>query len=267
MKIGIMTFPNSTSYGAVMQMYALFRALQKNGGDVEVINYQNMYMKHEKHMHANKQTNKLYRKIRLLIRRLMHIRKYIGFKKFEKIFTFYPPKVINSVEKIQELKDRYDAVICGSDQVWNPQITDSDVSYYLDFCGENTRKISYAPSFGNVSYSYGMKKIIKKELDTFDNISVREKEGQEFLMQLDVPSTLVLDPTFLLTKEDWNQIEEECPIPNAPYYLYYTVYSSKALLDFCIKQAKKENAEFIFRFKFYNLNSIVFHHKNKKIKC
>ena len=45
MKIGIMTFPNSVSYGATLQMYALYRAVEKLGAEPEIINYQNSYMR------------------------------------------------------------------------------------------------------------------------------------------------------------------------------------------------------------------------------
>ena len=39
MKVGIMTFPNSTSYGAVLQMYALYSTLTAAGCKTEVINF------------------------------------------------------------------------------------------------------------------------------------------------------------------------------------------------------------------------------------
>ena len=42
MKIGIMTFPNMTSYGCSMQMYGLYRAVELAGGSAEIINYWDM---------------------------------------------------------------------------------------------------------------------------------------------------------------------------------------------------------------------------------
>ena len=45
MKIGIMTFPNLTSYGCSMQMYGLYRAVERAGGSAEIINYWDMEQK------------------------------------------------------------------------------------------------------------------------------------------------------------------------------------------------------------------------------
>lgn len=52
MKIGILTFPDATGYGAALQMYGLYRTVQENGVEAEVINYQNPYMKTRKHTSA-----------------------------------------------------------------------------------------------------------------------------------------------------------------------------------------------------------------------
>ena len=49
MKVGIFTFPNSVSYGATLQMYALSRAIERLGHEAEVINYYNAFMKAEQH--------------------------------------------------------------------------------------------------------------------------------------------------------------------------------------------------------------------------
>ena len=51
-RIGIMTFPNSPSFGASLQMYALYNAIEEMGFEVEVINYINQYMKEKRHFSA-----------------------------------------------------------------------------------------------------------------------------------------------------------------------------------------------------------------------
>ena len=53
MHVGILTFPNSTSYGAALQMYALYHTVEALGHSPEVINYQNTYMKEQKHFSSN----------------------------------------------------------------------------------------------------------------------------------------------------------------------------------------------------------------------
>ena len=57
-----------------------------------------------------------------------------------------------------------------------------DPHYYLDFVDNDTKKISYAPSFGvSDIYEEGVKKGIEKLLNRFENISVREEQGKEII--------------------------------------------------------------------------------------
>ena len=223
MKVGILTFPNSTSYGATLQMYALYSMVNKLGHDVEIINYYNKYMKSEKHCDL-KGVGELKRRIKLTARRMLHIRLYKSFKDFEKAnMSLYPKKEINSRDYLPAIGSRYGAVICGSDQVWNQDITDSDLSYFLDFCGESTRRISYAPSFGVERLSSEFSESAALELEKFFAVSVREKAGQALLKGMigeEVP--IVVDPTMLLDADEWTKAEKEHRLGRGDYILFYT---------------------------------------------
>lgn len=236
MKVGILTFPNSVSYGATLQMYALYRTVNKLGHDAEVINYFNNYMKSEKHCNLNG-ASELKRRIKFTARRMLHARLYKSFRKFEKAnMSLYPKKEVNSVDALPEIGSRYGAVICGSDQVWNPDITDSDLSYFLDFCGDNTRRISYAPSFGVETLSDEFSASVATELKKFHAVSVREESGRVLVKGMtgeDIP--IVVDPTMLLDADDWAQTESEHPLGVGDYILYYTIHGSKSLWKFCKK--------------------------------
>lgn len=243
MKIGIMTFPNSTSYGAVLQMYGLYRGVEQLGAEAEIINYHNSFMKAERHTAAVQRSGAL----RLWARHVMHARQFRGFRKFEKTMKLYPCKPIVDPAALRALDQRYDGVICGSDQVWNPNITDSDLSFFLDFCGDNTKRIAYAPSFGIREFSEDFRGRIKGDLNKFHSLCAREQEGKLLLEQLtgrQVP--LVLDPTFLLTEQDWTALEQKHPAAQGEYILYYTVFSSESLLRFCLELAEKENKKIVF---------------------
>ena len=128
MKIGIMTFPNTTSYGAVLQMYGLYRAIERTGGEAEIVNYQNSFMKEKRHTSAGQKRAGLAGKLRLCAANLLHTRQTLGFQKFEKKMRRYPEKPLNDAAGLPDLAKRYDGVICGSDQVWNPGITDMALS-------------------------------------------------------------------------------------------------------------------------------------------
>lgn len=237
MKVGIFTFPNSVSYGATLQMYALYDAVNRMGHDAEIINYHNVYMKAEKHTGSSKNDVSIKIFAKKLIRTLIHIRFYSCFRRFEKKnMKLYPSKSFTEKQKLPDIGKRYNAVICGSDQVWNPNITDADLSYFLDFCGENTRRISYAPSFGIDSFSDDFSKLIEKELVAFHALSVREKPGQDLIYKLiGKEPSLVLDPTFLVSSDQWTKMERKHPAANGEYILYYTIRRSDNLLRRCME--------------------------------
>ena len=47
-------------------------------------------------------------------------------------------------KKLEEIALKFDAIVCGSDQIWAPNVFDE--VYMLSFVSEKTRKIAYAPS-------------------------------------------------------------------------------------------------------------------------
>lgn len=245
MKVGIMTFPNSESHGAELQMFALYQVCRELGYDTEIINYHNQWMKHEKHLtYSQKGSKAAWGK--KVIRDLLHQRMKAEFKVFENQMQKYPSLPTSDKKKLRELGERYGAVICGSDQVWNPDITNYDLSYFLDFCGSDTSRISYAPSFGveTISEEYGAQ--IRGELEKFDSISVRENTGRRIIMQLTgANAQLVLDPTFLINADQWFLYEKAQPQAKEAYILYYTIRGSKTLWNHCQELSKKTNMKIL----------------------
>ena len=246
MKVGILTFPNSKSYGAVLQMFATYMVCQERGYDAEIINYHNAWMKQEKHFTQSNERSGNFVWLKKKISNLLHIRMIKGFSKFEENMIKYPKRPIVDKQQLRHIGNRYSAVICGSDQVWNPDITNYDVSYFLDFCGADTSRISYAPSFGveEVSEEFGEK--IKGELEQFDAISVREEAGQKIVRSLiGVEPQRVIDPTLLIDAEQWRKYESKHPQAEGDYILYYTIRSSDTLWKYCLDLAQKTNMKIL----------------------
>lgn len=246
MKIGILTFPNSTSHGATLQMFALYNTAAAMGYDPEIINYHNNYMKSYQHYTNSQKQSSLKRTAKLAMHHLIHCRMYSGFRKFEKNMMLYPRKTVSDKDLLPEIGRRYDAVICGSDQVWNPDITDSDMSYYFDFCGPETDRISYAPSFGVDALPESLGNAVGEELNKFFRISVREETGRQLVSQTcGRDAQLVVDPTMLMDAEDWTAHEQPHPAAKGDYILYYTVRSSESLWQYCKKLAKEKNLKIL----------------------
>jgi len=102
---------------------------------------------------------------------------------------------------------QYDVYMAGSDQIWNPDLFVYDFSYFLPFAPAGAKKISYASSFGKASFSgkYAVK--CGKMLREFRRVSVRETSGVPIVKMLcGKDAAVCLDPTFLLTKEEWQPL-------------------------------------------------------------
>lgn len=187
MKIGLITYHYSQNYGAVMQTYATCRILKELGHEVEIINI--------------RQPEK--RKIRHVV----FIPKYRNFDKF--MNKFYPrqTQIIHDANELRQIDFDYDCLLVGSDQVWNPMISqDKCMVYFLDFGRQNVLRISYASSLGINRWpdekGYLLEDV-SRALHNFNAISVREKTGQEILENIfKVKAQLVLDPTMLHSEYD-----------------------------------------------------------------
>lgn len=247
MKVGILTFPNSTSYGAALQMYALYHTVQKLGHDAEIINYHSPYMKAGKHMAKASAKRGLRDWVRFRARAILHKRQRRNFREFEKENTkLFPARPITHKTRLALADGRYDAVICGSDQVWNPNITDSDLSYFLDFCSENTKRIAYAPSFGVDSLDSAFVASVSGELHRFAALSVRERTGQILAEELTGRSVPILaDPSMLLDAEEWSGLEREHPMGRGEYIFYYTARRSPSLFSYCRALSEKTGLKIV----------------------
>lgn len=246
MKVGILTFCNTTSYGAALQMYALYRSVEKFGHDAELLHYQNRWMKEERHTVAMQ--NKPYAVMRLkkTVSAFRHRHLWRAFRGFEASMVCMPERVTSDKNALRALSDRYDAVICGSDQVWNPDITGADLSYFLNFCGARTKRISYAPSFGVEALPKDFAEAAAKELARFSSLSVREEAGQALIRDMiGKDAELVLDPTLLLTAEEWEALETAHPMAQGEYILYYPVRSAGCLWSYCEAFAERKGLKIL----------------------
>lgn len=128
----------------------------------------------------------------------------------------------NSLEEVSAIVSQYDIIMLGSDQLLNPK--DIIFGYHtLSFVPDNIKKISYAASFGLSKLPLTVKGKAAKELKRFDCFAAREVRGAEIYKELtgkDVP--VVVDPTMLISADEWSQIVGQEPIVKEKYiYCYY----------------------------------------------
>jgi hypothetical protein len=127
----------------------------------------------------------------------------------------------------------YDGVITGSDQVWNPLITQNDLSYFLNFISNSNKKISYAASFGTESIPEDFQGKIALELQSIKHLSVREVTGAGIIKRSSGrDAQVVVDPTLLLSCEEWKDKVPRKNI-NEPYIFCYVFMRSPEITILC----------------------------------
>ena len=217
-KIGIITFHDTDNYGAVLQAYALKTSIEKYE-ECHVINYYNKYFhKDVKRGLGQKIKNSFFAR--------KYKKKKEGFRKFrEKYLTYNNPWIME--KDLYELNDLYDLFIAGSDQVWNITCSGGSDAFFLPFVTDNKKKASYAASFGT-NIPYLDEKYIEY-IKKFNFISVREKSGERFLKKRGIDCIKVIDPVFLIPKEQWYMFTKKS---EQKYILVYEVVNGKNMRIF-----------------------------------
>ena len=194
MKIALITIWHEKNYGAELQAYATIAVLQQLGFQVEMID-----------IRLSDQNKKN------LKNRLVNLIQYFtpSDHKFRQFWGKYIPitRRYRSLSDLQLNPPSADIYMVGSDQVWNPDITKKFYPvYFLDFGSEKIKKVSYASSFGVLSWNHSDKtdKVISL-LKEFSHISCREKSGVEIIDKyFNLKANNVLDPTLLC--DDYSQL-------------------------------------------------------------
>lgn len=210
MKIRTITCHHVFNHGAMLQAYALVQFLRSLGHDADIIDYRPGYI-------SGTQIN--FKRVpprydrfgfRWLYRRVKYHKNKLEQKRrneFEVFFNNYMPVTklsYHNIAELQEAPPKADIYIAGSDQIWNTSFPNGkDAAFYLDF-GKPKRKISYAASFATNLLFAGTEDFVKEKLNNFDAISVRETSAIDILKDLGYSGEVVVDPVFLLSKEQWD---------------------------------------------------------------
>lgn len=134
----------------------------------------------------------------------------------------------STVDEVKRIADQYDTVIAGSDQIWNTTAPDFSPAYMLP--DVTPKKIAYGVSLGSVSAESELKKY-KKYLKEFSAISVREYSAKRILEELlDRDVDIVLDPTLLLEREQYDRMCNKEPLIEGDYIFFYSIsYPSEVM--------------------------------------
>lgn len=184
MKVGILTYHWEDNYGAALQAYATYKAVEMLGHSPEFID------------------------LRLpssgsMLSRLVFALKHHRFNRFRKRhFKSLSPVTYHSVSELRSNPPAADCYLTGSDQTWNPQIAGSLLpAFFLTFGDDSIRRVSYATSIGLNRWEqspYITDEEIRRAVARYDTLLLRETSGIEICRDIFGRDALqVVDPVLL----------------------------------------------------------------------
>lgn len=219
----IVTFQNAYNYGAILQCFALQEKIKSLDISVSVLNYNNnIIAKIYKNFYIP--SKRFPKCIKSFLSNIIYFKRiYIRNKNFKEFIdnNLNLTELMN-YEEIKKLNLHDTVLIAGSDQIWNENITNGiDDIYFLNF-GKNVKRISYAASIGKTDIRKENQKQVRELLEKFDYLSVREETGKTTLTKLiNKKIDVVLDPTLLMARIEWDKYISKEKKYNEKYILVY----------------------------------------------
>ena len=250
-KICILTQPLWHNYGCLLQAYALQKCLKAMNYEVVTDQYPRRFLS---------SFGKVKDKSKRMIAHYVLGRKtvnpnpfYPTEKSWEKICgntSRFVKERIDTVDFFngnqfpsKEMINRFDTFVIGSDQVWRDSYSRVE-SYFGDFLETYDKKIfSYAASFGLSDWQFDIERTekLRKLVKKFRSVSVREKDAVELCRDnLNIEAKWVLDPTMLLSKEDYISLfKDKFPEKSEGNLMTY-IFDSSEEKDYLIKLVEAE---------------------------
>ena len=252
MKIGILTQRLHSNYGGLLQNYALHKVLKDNGHTALTIDWK----PGSRNLKWYLSVGGLY--ILHAILPSMFEKPSLGYtltKEEDAIITkhmrYFREKYLPHTRIMKSSKDfkkchkeyAFEGYVVGSDQCWRPCYNAFLSSMFLDFVQDKqVKRIAYAASFGTDKWEFTPQQtaVCVPLAKKFDMVSVREDSGVKLCKEhLGVDAVHVLDPTMLLTKEEYIQLIEKEKEPKSNGTLFNYILDPDARKSAFIQKVAK----------------------------
>lgn len=240
-KVGLLTFHRTNNFGSYLQAYGLYKAIVQLGYDCEIIDYRSTSIEGREGLLKGQRE----RGLKSLAKRVLYghrlKKKAFNLHKFFYKHTQFSPEYTHA--DIENVEDRFDKIVVGSDLVWDTTITNNDYTFMLDFVKDCSKKVAFASSVGNIVERDKDEKC-KTLLMEFSRIAVRENDAKGWIEgfyqgQVD----WVCDPTMLLDCREWDALCSK-PLKKKYVLVYFNSDNGKCLED-AKAYARKENCSAI----------------------
>lgn len=212
-KVGIVTiYRNNKNFGGLLQAYALIKTVEKCGCKAEVFDYVQGGLSYKLHrfqnlgFHRTMQyfKNKLITELNYRKHPDVHRGVLLRNKRLHDFEVSLPHSAPVGDAEVTQLAARYDCLIAGSDQIWNPGLWNPVM--FLDIDGFKGCRFSYAASMGRDRLTASEASFLRKHIKSLDAVSVREESAGRIISSVTGKSVLtVCYPTCLLSTDEWSQ--------------------------------------------------------------
>ena len=247
MKVDIITRHSVPNYGSLLQSYATQKVIEEMGFESEIINYTRYEERYKNLVNTlikGKKWNKniITRTIYKMIQKPNYTKMYRKFEKYRKNFLKESRLEYGSLQELKDNVPEADVYCSGSDQIWGKIGTvEYDEAYFLKFIEDRTKRcIAYSSSFGKEEIDGSLEKNIKKLLENYSDILVREDTAKSILKKHGIENVeQVLDPTLLLNKEQWSNLARKVKNKQKKYILVYQLHDNKSFDKYAKEFSKK----------------------------
>ena len=240
-RVGILTFHSANNFGALLQAVSLQKTIVEHGNlECELIDYDPEFIRKDYSISPfkNKHPKAIIKSTLRIPDKIKRNSKFHAFRKKNTVCS----NQCQSEENFRSICNSFDEIIVGSDQVWNYNLTENDMRYFLPGINASVNKVAYAASTGGADFSSKESNKMIQCLQEFRHISVRESASKTALEQRMKEKNIevVLDPVFLTKKNSWMKLAAE-PVKK-DYILFFKMGYSKTA-EPALKFAKELSKE------------------------
>ena len=238
-KVGLL-LAQGTNYGALLQSYATQECVRRLGFETVIINYKQSIRDlfrteievfyHILKSHIGKNNKKPIQVLDDLHKnnkqgRVIAQKKFLDERFLNRMF-------FSDYKSLCSFGETLSAVLVGSDQTWLPGAL-FGVTRSFRFVSNKVRRISYATSLGVSNYPRYCWRNARKVWKSIDYLSVREEQGKKIIQQVcgNIPVSVVCDPTYLFTKEEWLELIPFERVEEERYVLCYFLGTDTKLFN------------------------------------
>lgn len=254
-RAGLLTFHRARNIGTNLQAFALQEYLNSLGVKAEFIDYRPKYIEQDfgvfiRPLYEQAKTSlvslaKFW--LKTIVKLPFNMKREYTFKQFRERYLSVSEEKFLTREEVLNSHLNYDYYFFGSDQIWNPDLTDGlDLTFFGDFVKGRGKKISYAASIGkNILTECELKKMVQA-IEYLDVVGVREVSAANLLQNNTEKDIYVnIDPTLLIDSKAWRRFITK-RIRNDKYVFVYALEKNMNLINAAKQIAKRKNLNVVF---------------------